>query len=78
MRTDMGIIKVEIKIDSLPIYPEGRACKTPTMFDIVRLFRGVERFEVEQGGTTHVFPAQLKKHQSQVLALLEVPLSLYH
>ena len=65
-------------IESLPIYPEGRACKAPTMFDIVRLFRGVERFEVEQGGNTHVFPAQMTKHQCQVLALLEVPQSLYH
>jgi transposase len=66
------------KIKALPIYPEERACKTPTMFDIVRLFRGVERFEVEQGDTIHVFPAQLKRHQRQVLDLLEVPLSLYH
>jgi transposase len=27
------------KIDALPIYPEKRACKAPTIFDIVRLVR---------------------------------------
>jgi len=66
------------KIASLSIYPEDRACKAPTMFDIVRLFRGLERFEVECAGMTTVFPAQLTKTQQQVLDLLNVPVSLYH
>jgi hypothetical protein len=48
------------------------------MFDIVRLFRGLERFEVECAGMTTVFPAQLTKTQQQVLELLNVPVSLYH
>jgi len=65
------------KITEIPIYPEGRACKSPTLFDIVRLFRDVERFEVEQNGTTTVFPAQLTKTQIQVLDLLKVQTSLY-
>jgi transposase len=66
------------KIESLPIYPEGRACKSPTMFDIVRIFRDVERFEVEQNGSTTIFPAQLTKAQTQILSLLNVPASLFH
>lgn len=66
------------KLDSLPIYPEGRECKSPTMFDLVRLFRDVERFEVQQKSGTIVFPAQLSKVQNQVLELLQVPVSLYH
>ncbi len=66
------------KLKAIAIYPEGRACKTPTLFDIVRLFRDVERFEVSHNGSITVFPAQLSKEQKQVLELLEVPVSLYH
>lgn len=66
------------KLNAIPIYPEGRDCKSPTMFDIVRLFRDVERFEVQQKGITTVFPAQLTKAQKQVLELLNVPVSHYH
>jgi transposase len=64
-------------INSLPIYPENRPCKSPTMFDIVRLFRNVERYEVTTGDDTIVFPAELTKHQKEVLTLLEVPLAVY-
>ncbi len=64
-------------LDSLPIYPEGRPCKSPTMFDIVRLFRNVERYEVAVGDELMVFPAELTKTQQQVLALLEVPVAAY-
>ena len=64
-------------INSLPIYPEGRPCKYPTTFDIVRLFKNVERYEVVQGENIYIFPAQLNKTQKQILELLEVPISLY-
>lgn len=64
-------------IVSLPLYPEGKPCKYPTTFDIVRLFKGVERCEVVQGENVHLFPAELNGAQKQVLKLLEVPASLY-
>ncbi len=64
-------------LDSLPIYPEGRPCKSPTMFDIVRLFQNVERYEVAVGEDLMVFPAELTKTQKQVLTLLEVPVAPY-
>lgn len=64
-------------IKSIPIYPEERACKYPTTFDIVRLFKGIERFEVEEGDKVCIFPAQLNESQRQVLKLLDVPISLY-
>ncbi len=64
-------------IKSIPIYPEERACKGPTAFDIVRLFKGIERFEVEEGDKVCIFPAQLNDSQRQVLKLLDVPISLY-
>ena len=64
-------------IHSLPIYPENRPCTSPTMFDIVRLFRNVERYEVTVGEDQLIFPAELTKTQKQVLDLLEVPLAAY-
>lgn len=64
-------------IASLPIYPENRLCKTPTMFDIVRLFKGVEKYEVSEGDKISIFPVELTKIQKQVLKLLEVPLAHY-
>ena len=47
------------------------------MFDIARLFRYVERYEVTVGDDTIVFPAELTKIQKEVLALLEVPIAAY-
>ncbi|MFT5527890.1 MAG: hypothetical protein ACI9HK_005876, partial [Pirellulaceae bacterium] len=61
------------KIDWLPIYPEQRACTAPTIFDIVRLFRNVERYEVTTRNETITFPAELTDEQKQVLRLLEIP-----
>ncbi len=64
-------------IKTLPIYPEGKPCKYPTTFDIVRLFKGIERYEVVQGENFYIFPAELNKIQKQVLDLLKVPVSFY-
>ncbi len=77
-----GLLKGELpmkrkSILSLPIYPEGKPCKYPTAFDIVRLFKGIERYEVQQGENVYIFPAELNKIQKQVLNLLEVPIFLY-
>jgi transposase len=64
-------------ITSLPIYPETRACTCPTIFDIVRLFKNVERYEVVAGENTMIFPAELTDIQKEVLSLLEVPVAAY-
>jgi transposase len=64
-------------IPALPMYPEDRPCPYPTMFDIVRTFRGVERYEVLHGENATLFPAALSPLQKQLLAMLEVPISLY-
>lgn len=60
-------------IKSLPIYTEERACKYPTTFDIVRFFKCIERYEVEERDKIYVFPAQLNELQKHVFELLEVP-----
>jgi transposase len=77
MERQLRIAMKRKSLVSLPIYPEGKPCKYPTTFDIVRLFKGVERYEVVQGEHVHIFPAQLTDIQQQVLTLLEVPISLY-
>jgi hypothetical protein len=64
-------------IDSLPIYPEQRACKAPTIFDVARLFRNVERYEVASGDELMIFPAKLTRNQKDVLRLLDVPVAGY-
>ena len=64
-------------IKSLPIYPEERLCESPTMFDIARLFRGVERYEVHEGDDIKIFPAAFNEIQAKVLKLLDMPLSAY-
>jgi transposase len=64
-------------ITALPLYPEDRPCPYPTIFDIVRVFRGVERYEVLDGEKLTLFPAQLNPLQKQLLLMLEVPIALY-
>lgn len=64
-------------LSTLPLYPEDRPCPYPTIFDIVRVFRGVERYEVLAGEQLTLFPAQLSRLQKQILEMLEVPISLY-
>jgi transposase len=64
-------------ISALPLYPEDRPCPYPTMFDIVRAFRGVERYEVFHSDNVTLFPAPLNALQKQLLEMLEVPISLY-
>jgi hypothetical protein len=64
-------------IPTLPLYPEDRPCRYPTLFDIVRVFGQVERYEVVDGERVTLFPAKLNRLQHQLLELLEVPTSLY-
>ena len=64
-------------IEALPIYPENRPCTSPTIYDIVRLFRDVERYEVIAGEERMIFPAKLTQTQKELLRLLEVPVAVY-
>lgn len=64
-------------LPTLPLYPEDRPCRYPTLFDLVRVFHGVERYEVQEGDRVIIFPAPLNALQRQLLELLEVPVSLY-
>lgn len=65
------------RLPALPLYPEDRLCPYPTLFDIVRAFRGVERYELIQADNITLFPASLTPLQKQLLEMLDVPISLY-
>jgi len=47
------------------------------MFDIVRLFKNVERYEVVVGDEITIFPAELSAIQNKSFELLDVPIAEY-
>jgi transposase len=66
------------KIKSLPLYPEGRACRCPTARKVIDLFEGIQRQELKQAGNPPTFlVTSLSPLQKQILALLEIPATTY-
>ncbi|MEW6755023.1 MAG: hypothetical protein AB1505_29180 [Candidatus Latescibacterota bacterium] len=62
------------ELTHLPLYPEERQCKHPTVEQILRLFRHTQRSVLLEGQQiVRVFHPQLTDLQRQVLHLLEVP-----
>jgi transposase len=62
------------KIESLPLYPEDRACRRPTTRKLLDLFDGVQRHELTlRGGEPEVLVTQLSPLQTNILKLLGVP-----
>ena len=60
-------------IESLPLYPEGRACRRPTTRKILDLFDGVQRHELTLPGyEPEVMVTRLSPLQKQVLKLLGI------
>jgi transposase len=58
-------------IESLPLYPEGRACRRPTARRVIDLFEDVQRHELRTGrGPAEVFTTELTRLQRRVLRLL--------
>jgi len=66
------------QIDSLPLYPENRACPRPTILQILRLLDPLERHAIfKDGQLVQAFPAQISDTQSTVLRLIGVPEKAY-
>ena len=66
------------KIESVPLYPEGRACRRPTTRKILDLFDGVQRHELGLPGCEpEVMLTQLSPLQKQILKLLGVSATSY-
>jgi hypothetical protein len=60
-------------IDSLPLYPEGRACRRPTARKVTDLFEDVQRHELSAGRhSAVVFTTKLSRLQRRVLRLLNM------
>jgi transposase len=58
-------------VESLPLYPEGRACRRPTARRVIDLFEDVQRHELMTGrGPAEVFTTELTRLQRRALRLL--------
>jgi hypothetical protein len=58
-------------IESLPLYPEGRACRRPTARKVIDLFEDVRRHTlVSAEGPTVEFATELTRLQRRILRLL--------
>ena len=58
---------------SLPLYPEGRACKRPTTRRVLDVFEPIERHTLSVDGHEHRFVTELSPLHQQILDLLGVP-----
>ena len=58
-------------VESLPLYPEGRACRRPTARRVIDLFEDVQRHElVTESRNVMVFRTDLTRLQRRILRLL--------
>ncbi len=60
-------------IESLPLYPEGRACRRPTARKVIDLFEEVQRHELSAGRRPAVvLTTKLSRLQRRILRLLNM------
>jgi transposase len=60
-------------VESLPLYPEGRACRRPTARKVIDLFEDVQRHELSAGRRPAVvFTTKLSRLQCRILRLLKM------
>ena len=65
-------------IESLPLYPEGRACRRPTTRKLLDLFDGVQRHQLTLSGREpECMVTQLSPSQKQILKLLGISAKSY-
>lgn len=69
---------VRTKVESLRLYPEGRACRFPTVRRLIEVFEDVQRHRLRVGAEPAVmFTTKLSPLQRTVLRLLDIPQSVY-
>jgi transposase len=67
------IAMADKKLKSIPIYPEERACKSPTADKILALFEEVRMQYIEKAGkSVKSIPDSLSQRQKLVLSLLDI------
>ena len=69
---------VEEKISELPLLPEGRVTKTPTVMRILEAFSDLCWYEFEGTKEQAVFPIKLSALQKKLLRLLGLPEKFYN
>ena len=66
------------EIETLPLYPEGRACRHPTTRRLIDLFDNVQRHVLRSSDQTRtVLVTELSRVQRRILRLLGVPRDQY-
>jgi len=61
-------------VESLPLYPEGRACRRPTARRVLDLFETVQRHTLKHGkSSSEIFITDLTRVQRRLLNLLGLP-----
>jgi transposase len=69
---------VRTEVESLRRYPEGRACRYPTVRRLIEVFEDVQRHRLKVGAEPAVlFTTKLSPLQKKILRLLDLPLSAY-
>jgi transposase len=58
------------KLESLPLYPENRACKAPSTRRLLDIFEPIQRHTLTAGDHTERFVSELSKLQRTILKLL--------
>jgi hypothetical protein len=68
----------QANVDRLRFYPEGRACRYPTLLRLIEVFGDVQR-QCVKGGTEPavVLTIELTPLQFRILRLLGIPESAY-
>ena len=66
------------KLDSLPLYPEGRPCRLPTTRKLIDLFEPIQRHTLTvRSKAPTTFVTQLTPLQRRILKFLGIPASTY-
>jgi transposase len=66
------------KVEALPLYPEGRACRWPTARRVIDLFESVQRHTLEhRRQPPEVMVTELTRLQRKLLKLLGLPAQVY-
>jgi hypothetical protein len=61
-------------IESLPLYPEHRACRRPTARKVIDLYEDVQHHCLRSGTRSpEVFSTELTRLQKRILRLLGIP-----
>jgi hypothetical protein len=65
---------VSRRLESLPLYPEGRLCRRPTTRKLIDLFEPIQRHSrFTARGQEEIYITELSPLQRKVLQLLRIP-----